>query len=498
MADMGFGDLLDGLPTGALVLWDGKVAYANSSMGALLDQPFQKLLEKDPVDWFHPEDRVLLRQMLRRRAEGIRARGPHLYRLMGPTGRSFQVEVEATSISGEPPGGILLLIRDVSQRQEMEERLRQVHKMEAIGQLAAGVSHDFNNLLGAMANYVTLLRAHLSPGSEAMSRLAEIQALVERGTELVRQILSASRMGKGEPKVQDLHKVTRPVVRMLRHSLPKRIRILLDEGDVPPFRMEAVQIQQVIMNLCINAADAMPQGGEIRIRTGRKQIPKWMAEGIPGVEPGMYARITVSDNGIGMAPELRERIFEPFFTTKGDRDRSGLGLSICYAIIRGHGGFMDVESALGEGTSFHVYLPLIEGCEELEASQEPRIQGGQETVLVVDDEDPMRLSTDQLLASIGYRTLTAASGSEAVELLSRDPAAVDLALLDLGMPGMDGLETFQRMREIRPDLCAVLLTGLPQSEEAHRAIAVGMKGVLQKPFRLEELSSCIRQALESL
>lgn len=487
--------LLEQLLTGALLVRDGKVLYANPSLGVLLDRPVEQLKGRDPLELFHPQDKSSIRQMLRRRAEGVRPRGPHLYRMLGPSGKSLQVEVEATSIGDESTGTLLLLIRDVSQRQEMEERLRQVHKMEAIGNLAAGIAHDFNNLLGAMANYLTLLRAHLAHGSEALEKMAEIQALVDRGTDLVRQILSASRMGRTEPKVQDLHKIILPVVRMLRHSLPKDISISLEEGDVPPFRVDQGQIQQVIMNLCINGADAMPQGGEIKIRTGRKQIPKWLAEGIPGVEPGMYARITVCDNGVGMSPEVRERIFEPFFTTKAGKDRTGLGLSICYAIVRAHGGFMDVESTPGQGSTFNVYLPLVEGTPEAE-TQPQRVEFGRETVLVVDDEEPMRLSTEQLLSSIGYRTLTASSGREALELLARDPTSVDLAVLDLGMPGMDGLQTFQEMRQIRPDLPAILLTGLPQSQQVRSAMIQGIRGVLAKPFRLEELSSCIRRALE--
>jgi CheY-like chemotaxis protein len=249
------------------------------------------------------------------------------------------------------------------------------------------------------------------------------------------------------------------------------------------------------MNLCINASDAMPQGGEIQVQTTRCLISKERADTIEEIEAGPFSRITVSDSGVGMSPEARQRIFEPFFTTKGEKERSGLGLSICHAAVRAHGGFIDVHSRPGEGTVFSVYLPLAEEAAPRETPEDDRIVEGNGTLLLVDDERTMTESTALLLGDIGYSVQTACSGKEAVEVFSENADEIQLILMDLGMPGMDGLEAFMRIRDLRPEARALLLTGLPQSDEAQRALREGFVGIVQKPFRLEELSRKIKDAL---
>jgi CheY-like chemotaxis protein len=261
--------------------------------------------------------------------------------------------------------------------------------------------------------------------------------------------------------------------------------------------MDAGQLQQVIMNLCINASDAMPWGGEIRITTGRSRVTGGVADQLPGVEPGYYARITVSDTGTGMSPEVQRRIFEPFFTTKKGMDRNGLGLSICHRIVRNHGGFMDVKSSLGRGSTFTVYLPLLGGEKIEERHMSLASSRGEETLLLVDDEHSMLESTASLLRDLSYRVFTASDGGEAVEVFARHAEEIQLVIVDLGMPGMDGSETFRRIKEIRPTVRALLMTGLPHSPEAQEALRAGFVGVIQKPFRLEEMSEKIRYALQS-
>lgn len=489
-------NILGGLITGAAVIFKGRILYANASFCAMLGKEPLEVLGADPVEWFHPEDRLSFRATLKRRAEGMRPRGTHLYRMSLGPGKTLQVEVEASPLQRR--GMILILARDVSQKIRLEERLRQVQKMEALGQLAAGVAHDFNNLLGAMANYLTIMRAHVGSGTEAMTLLSEMQGLIERGSDLVRQILVASKMeGEKEPSTEDLNRVIRPIIRILRHTLPKRIRVVFEEGGVPPIRMDPSQIQQVVMNLCMNAADAMPRGGEIKIDTCLVELTRAMTQGIPGVEPGRYARITVSDTGLGMTQEVRERIFEPFFTTKDNAERTGLGLSICYAIVRRHGGFIEVESTPGAGSEFKVYLPFVEGAvHTLTPEPDGRIPKGSETILLVEDEEAMRSSTRRLLEEMGYTVVAASSGVEALEVLSAGEERIDMVLLDLGMPGMDGLETLRRMKDLKAVVKAVIMTGLPHSPEAKEALKEGAVGVLQKPFSLAQLAQILRDALD--
>lgn len=491
------GALFEGLATAVAVLSRGRVVYVNSSLCSLLGISREEILGGDPCEWFHAEERASVKAMIRRRYEGARQKSPRVFRLCTLWNKIVHVETEASLIQGGEDWDLILLLKEVSQRVILEERLRQVQKMEAIGQIAAGVAHDLNNLLGAMANYVTLLKAHLSAGSETLDIVGEIQALVERGGDIVRQILIACKMGEAkEPKQEDLTKVVRPVVRMLRHSLPKKVKVILEEKDLPAFRMDAPQIQQVIMNLCINAADAMPQGGEIRIKMESQVITDPTAWGLQRWQAGSYAVISVSDTGTGIDPELKGRIFDPFFTTKADKERSGLGLSICYAIVKRHGGFIDVDSTPGVGTTFRVHLPMVEGAMEGETKEPEILMGKGERILLVEDEEAMRSSTRLLLEALGYKVLEASSGEEALSALTKDDEEVDLVLLDLGMPGMDGLETYRKLKEIRGPTKAVLMTGLPQSPEAREALREGIKALLQKPFRVEQLSEAIRQALE--
>jgi CheY-like chemotaxis protein len=259
--------------------------------------------------------------------------------------------------------------------------------------------------------------------------------------------------------------------------------------------MDAGQIQQVIMNLCMNAADAMPSGGDIRIRTERGRVVQEMAEDFLKLGSDAFAKVAVSDNGVGIDPKLLDRIFEPFFSTKEKQDRSGLGLSICHRIVREHGGFINVDSEPDMGTTVSVILPLLKGRVQEAYARDSQVEGGHETLLLVDDEKTMLESTADLLSGLGYRTITASAGGEAVDLFSKHKSEVDLVLLDLGMPGMDGAETFRRLRKIYPHVRVLLLTGLPQSEESQRALEEGVLDLVQKPFRLEELTAKIRDAL---
>jgi two-component system cell cycle sensor histidine kinase/response regulator CckA len=492
-------DLFEGIPTAILLVRSERIVYSNPAASQLTGLEPDELSGIDPVELFEAEDRVRLRKIFRRRMEGARSRGGLVFRLQRPDGTIVRVEMESTPVKGDEFGTLLVFFRDVARRRRMEDRFRQIQKMEAVGQLAAGIAHDFNNLLGAMANYLTLLRAHVDPKEPEDGYLRQIQGLVDRGTALVRQVLSVSRTEGRELPVHDLNETLRPVIQMLHHSLPKRVAIQVEEGDgLLPFRMDSGQIQQVVMNLCINAADAMPAGGQIRLRTSRSRVTREMAESIPGVEPGHYARITVTDSGVGMDRDVRQRIFEPFFTTKKDGERSGLGLSMCYAIVRQHGGFIDVESETSRGTSFSVFLPLVEGELRIEAParERPEVQEGQETLLLVDDEPTMVDSTALLLRGLGYTVFEATSGREALNLLAENTNEIQLALIDMGMPGMDGVETFREMRKVQRDLRALLLTGLPQSDEAQEALTEGFADIVEKPFRVHELCLKIRRALQ--
>jgi two-component system cell cycle sensor histidine kinase/response regulator CckA len=489
-------DLFDELPWGLILLKGGKVVYANRAIGHLLRREEQVLEGEDFVQLFHRDDQNELQKALHRASEGAPPEGSRVFRMIRSDKASLSVELEPTPVKRNGRWDILIFIRDAGDYHRTNERLRQVQKLEALGQLSAGIVHDLNNVLGAMANYAKLLGAYVKENDEATGCLEEIEGLVERGTALARQILAASSSRDEQRAVHDLHKVLGDVVRMLRHTLPKRINIEIHEEQLPPFCMNATQVQQVIMNLCMNAADALPTGGDIKIRVQRGRVSSEKVGGLAQMPVASFVKIDVSDSGGGIEPAVLERIFEPFFSTKTGMDRSGLGLSICDKIVRAHGGLIHVESQPGEGTTFSVYLPLLEGPELRVEVKPSRVRGGKETLLLVDDERTMLQSTASLLRGLGYRTITANGGPEALALFKKNPADFQLILLDQGMPVIDGVETFRRLREIHPGVRVLLLTGLPQSEESQRALDGGILGVVQKPFRLEDLSEQIRDALD--
>jgi PAS domain S-box-containing protein len=488
-------EFFDGFPAGILLVKDGKVIYGNPAVGDLLLRGDPVLEGEDFVRLFHRDDRDALQKNLKRIEEGADPGGSHWFRMIRSDNSFLRVELNFTAMGDHDRGEVLFLIRDVSSQHRIAERLRQVKKLEALGQLAAGIVHDFNNVLGALANYARMITKHLEPTNEARANLVEMQELVERGAALVGQILSVSRRGEEKRAAHDINQVIGGVLRMLRHTLPKRVSIKAELGEIPPFLMDPGQIQQVMMNLCINAADAMPQGGVVTVRTERGRVSSEAGEPFPKITHDAFVRISVSDTGVGIEPDVLKRIFEPFYSTKGD-DRSGLGLSICNEIVREHGGLIDVTSTPNEGSTVSIYLPFMEGPKP-EAEVAPcEVRGGEETLLLVDDEETMLKSTTMLLQDLGYHMITAGSGPEAVDLFSKNPEDVDLILLDQGMPGMDGMETLTRLREIRPDVRVLLITGLSQSEEIQKALKQGAFGIIQKPFRLEDLSDKIREALE--
>jgi signal transduction histidine kinase len=364
--------------------------------------------------------------------------------------------------------------------QRMEEQLRQSQKMEAVGRLAGGVAHDFNNLLTVIAGYAALLEEELGPDRE-QPELDEIQFSVARAAELTRQLLAFSRKQVWQPRVLDVNAVVSHMEGMLRRLISEDISLVAAlAGDIGKVNADPGQIEQVIMNLAVNARDAMPAGGKLLIETRAVQLESGQ---VASLLPGRYVQLSVSDSGHGMSAEIASRIFEPFFTTKEVGKGTGLGLSTALGIVEQAGGALTVESKVGVGTIFRVYLPVSaeEAASETGAKEPKRIATRGATVLLVEDETPLRKLISQVLKSAGHTVLEAASGDEALALSARQAGPIDLLLTDVIMPGISGPELAARLRGRRPAMIIVFMSGYDNELVDKKSLETNAS-FLPKPF----------------
>ncbi|WP_328747689.1 response regulator [Geomonas anaerohicana] len=386
---------------------------------------------------------------------------------------------------------VACLIKDVSERKLLEEQLRQSQKMEAIGTLAGGIAHDFNNILTVIAGYASLIQIN-GEESEAAAMAVEILFSVERAAEMTRSLLAFSRKQEVHLEAVDLNLLVAELHKSLARLISEEVELVVRvSGGELCCVADRGQLEQVLINLAVNARDAMPGGGTLEISTGTAELAD---EDIP---PGRYALITVSDNGTGMEKEVQERIFEPFFTTKEVGKGTGLGLSSSYGIIKKHNGAIRMHSELGSGTSFRIYLPLSGGRPSAErAESEGRPGAGSGTVLLVEDEDTVRDMTRLLLERHGYSVLTARNGHEALELYRHNQGRVQVMLSDVIMPRMNGRELCEQLRQLAPGLPVIFMSGYPADVMSEKGL-YGGGAYLQKPVKPEELLGALRCALSA-
>ncbi len=386
-------------------------------------------------------------------------------------------------------------MRAEEEKKELEARLQQAQRLEAIGTLAGGIAHNFNNLLMAIQGNVSLMLYDIDPAHPFYEFLTSIKSEVENGAKLTGQFLGYARKGKYYPQPLNLNQFVEKASSTI-WATKKEISIHRELAD-DLFAIEAdqAQIEQVLLNLLINAADAMPGGGDLILKTANV-IDKDMKGKVYDPKPGNYVQLTVTDTGKGMDKETLERIFEPFFTTKEIGRGTGLGLASVYGIIKGHGGYVDVESEPGRGTTFTVYLPATEKTVEQTITHAEEIVEGTETVLLVDDEDRVMDVGTKLLEKLGYTVLEARSGREAVEIYKDNKDKIDLVLLDMVMPRMGGGEAYDKMKEINPKVKVLLSSGYDIDSEAKDILARGCDAFIQKPFGMQKLSQNIREILD--
>ena len=472
----------------------------------------EEFLAGDPK-WYaivHPHDR---RYVLATGLELIRQAGHRLereYRIVCKDGQVRWVQDKLQNICDQQGNPIFVegAVFDITARKQAEQeksaleaQLRQAQKMEALGVLAEGIAHDFNNLLQVIGGQVDLLNS-LPPDTNKHDQCLErIAQAVARASELVQGLLSFGRKGDSQLTPMDLNQQVREAMALLERTLPKMIRLeahLAD--DLRLIRADANQVHQVLLNLAGNAADAMPQGGCLRFTTRNLWLGDKFCARHHGLKPGEYVLLEVSDTGCGMDQHTLKHIFDPFFTTKQAGKGTGLGMAIVYSIVQNHQGVITCHSRPGEGTSFQIYWPALPEDAKNTMSQEKkqiRVAGGQESVLVVDDEELICEMLQQFLSMQGYQVTLAKTGEQAVEMYRQGPGDYQIVILDLGLPGMGGERTLEELIEINPTVKVLVATGYHEEEKLQRVRELGAKGILFKPYRLDELQQRVRELLDS-
>jgi PAS domain S-box-containing protein len=396
--------------------------------------------------------------------------------------------------------GVASLVQDITEHVALEERLRQAHKMEAVGRLAGGVAHDFNNLLTVILGYAQILADSLSPGSREADSTAQIKSAADRASGITRQLLAFSRKQVLSPRVIDLNDIMLNLDSLLRRLIGEDIEVhSVPARDLGTVKADRGQIEQVIMNLALNARDAMPHGGKITLETSNALLDETYARKHQPIEPGRYVMLAVTDTGDGMTSEMQARIFEPFYTTKEVGKGTGLGLATVYGIVKQSGGYIWVYSEPNRGTSFKIYLPRVDQpAETLDAEKtSDRVQRGTETVLLVEDEPQLRQLTSSVLAHCGYKMLVAGGPEEGLAIFKANLRDIRLLITDVVMPGMNGRQLAAEILKVSPKVQVLYISGYTSNAIVHYGVLDAGLWFLPKPFTLSALVAKVREVLDA-
>ena len=487
--------LVENASDAIFVTQDGVIKFPNRRMLETSGYDEQFLKEVRFIDLIHPDYRPLIAENHAKRLQGKPVDAAITFQGYNRQGDLLWLELNAITVEWEGRPAVLNFMRDITEKKRLEAEIQQAHRLESLGTLAGGIAHDFNNLLMGILGNTALLLAEIEPAHPHHQRLKDIDQLVRSGAELTGQLLGFARGGKYEVRPTDLNQVVGKNVELFGRTHKEVTIQNRFQPDLWPVEIDRGQIGQVLINLLVNAWQAMPGGGELTVATANVELNR--GDVAPyDIAAGRFVRVTVADTGIGMDDATRQRIFEPFFTTRQMRRGTGLGLASAYGIIRNHGGIITVTSQKGVGSTFEIYLPASDKPALPDVRKKIDQLKGNETILLVDDEDMILVVAQQLLARLGYKVITAAGGQAAVEIFQRDPARIDLVILDMIMPGLSGEEVFEQMRAIAPKVRILLSSGYSEDGEAKAIMARGCDGFIQKPFDLILLSQRIREVLD--
>lgn len=501
-------DLVELAPEGIFIQAEGRFAYANEAMARILGaaRP-EDLLGREVIDFVREDYRDLVRERIRQLREERHAVPLVAQVWLRADGSPVDVEVVAAPVDWEGKPGAQVFVRDVSARlaaerakRHLEDQLRHAQKMEAVGRVAGGVAHDFNNVLTVINGYAQAALERLPPGDPLRRDLEEVLRAGERAAALTRQLLAFSRKAPASPVPLDLNAVLAGMEKFLRRLIGSDVEIVSRPApNLGRVMADPGQIEQVIMNLALNARDAMPKGGTLMLETARVELGAEAAERHLGLSPGPHAVLSVSDTGVGMDRETLTRIFEPFFTTKGPGEGTGLGLSIVWAIVREAGGGIWVYSEPGKGTTFKIYFPEAKaaaGAAGTPVEAAPALPRGTETVLVAEDERSIRRLIRELLTTLGYRVLEAADGDEALRVAKEYGQTIHLLLTDSVMPLMSGRDVARQVAAARPGIRVLYMSGYTGPALAANGHGVAPADFLEKPFTPSALARKVREVLD--
>jgi two-component system, cell cycle sensor histidine kinase and response regulator CckA len=415
-------------------------------------------------------------------------------------GERFPVEVSQSGADGYGEGSRTLIIRDVTDRRRLEAQLRQAQRMEAVGRLAGGVAHDFNNLLTVISGYTEMLLDDLPTGDRLRDPVLMMRQAGEQAAALTSQLLAFSRRQVVEPQVIELNSVVSNLTKMLRRLIGEDIELSVAlAADLDRVRIDPRQVEQILMNLSVNARDAMPHGGRVTVETANATVDEHFAQFTPGLTPGRYVLLAVTDSGLGMDENTRSRIFEPFFTTKDPGSGTGLGLAMVYSIVQQAKGHIEVYSELGHGTVFKLYLPSVDGVDQPKEATDDQTASlqGTETILLVEDAEGVRALLQDVLTMYGHQVLVARDGEEGIRLAENHTGPIDLIITDIVMPRMGGRELVERVVTARPTIRALYLSGYTDEAVMRHGVLEAGAAFLQKPFTARQLMTKVRQILDA-
>ena len=454
---------------------------------------------------FHPDSLPTARAMANDCLAGVPCPPTELI-VVHRSGRALAVEARTVSVRVRDGLAILTALRDISARKQaevaqrrLEEQLRQASKMDAVGRLAGGVAHDFNNLLTGIRGFTDILLSGVREGDPAHGDLLEIQRATQRAATLTGQLLAFSRKQLVEPVLLDLNQLLSGAMRIVERLIGEDVQVVFRPGAIlRAVRVDPSGMEQVLINLAVNARDAMPQGGQLSIETSEVEVDAELCQSHLDARPGPHLLLSVKDTGVGMAEGVLSRLFEPFFTTKGPGRGTGLGLSIIYGIVQQSGGFVLVESDVGHGSTFRIYLPAVSEKPVAPAAfKDPDLPKGSETILLVEDEVLVRSLVAKFLNSQGYRVLSAARGSDALQLAAEHRSRIDLLLSDVVLPNMNGRQIYERLTLTMPSLRVLFMSGYTENIIAPHGVLERGFHFIQKPFSLKELAGKVREALDA-
>ena len=481
---------------------DGAINYVGPRWKKILGHEDSEVLGKYFIQFAPVEDHPLLIQVFKEVRNNKKSVENIRWQYFRKDGQVCYFSGSSAPILDEQGNmvGSMVIARDITEYKKLEEQLLQAQKMDSIGNLAGGIAHDFNNLLGGILGYASFVKKKMSLEDPLYHSVNSIERTAEQAAELTKQLLGFARRGKYQVKPINCNALIQDLIQFLGRTIDKRITLQVElDPQLHLIEGDEAQLQQSLINICLNARDAMPSGGTLKLVTRNQVLSQEIYLNQRGWKEGDYVRITLSDTGTGIPQEIQAQIFEPFFTTKEPGRGTGLGLSMVYGIIQNHGGYIDLKSEPEQGTTFELFLPSITGAVITEESPvlHPTVTAkGSETILIVDDEDIIRQLGADILEDVGYKVILATRGEEAIRLYQQQGKDIDLVVLDVVMPGMGGKETFRKLKEINPKIKVLLSSGYSTDGEVGEILKEGVEGMVQKPYKDEELIEKVREILD--